>query len=44
MQLCLQCPCARRLHRSYGLQKTQAIRMTRDGLHQKLDWSKAVRS
>ena len=28
MQLCLQCSCGRRLHRSSGLQKAQAIRMT----------------
>jgi len=28
MQLCLQCSCGRGLHRSSGLQKAQAIRMT----------------
>src|SRR5215471_18889032 len=35
-QLCLQCSCGRRLHRSSGLQKTQAIRMTPRRIHQKL--------
>jgi hypothetical protein len=30
MQLCRQCSCGRRLHRSSGLQKAQAIRMTRE--------------
>jgi len=44
MQLCLQCPCGRRLHRSYGLQKTQALRMTPRRIHQKLKWSTAARS
>ena len=28
MQLCLQCSCGRGLHRSSGLQKAQAVRMT----------------
>jgi hypothetical protein len=29
MQLCLQCSSGRELHRSSGLQKAQAIRMTK---------------
>jgi len=29
MQLCQQCSCGRGLHRSSGLQKAQAIRMTK---------------
>jgi len=41
MHSCLQYPCGRRLHRSSGPQKAQAIRMTPRGLHQKLKWSKA---